>query len=487
MAEMEQRNMGERMSPEEEERLMKIVVENNEKIIELQEYIGKLQIILRKNEEEARSREKEEAGIDEWVEECRKRNEKEREEKEEKKRIEEEWRRIEKMRIKEERKEEKEWRRQEIREARREENRRKAMEERKCFGCGGFGHMANHCRNMGKEEPMTVSSNRFEVLKVRVMQRGEWSGKEVVKERRKILREEKAKRGVEKKKEEKKEKVLREVVVKIGLKQEEEEEGIVTEALLDSRATGLVMSEEFARKHKFRKTELERPVHVRNVDGTFNYVGPIVDTVEVEIFFKGHKERMSIDVMGGQKWRVILGMSWLRHHNPEIDWRTGEVKMMRCLEECGKKWKTGRQMKPGWQKQEERKEKKRRRLTIEEEKMIARLVEEKEEEEEDSIEIRTTEDMVPRRFHKYLKVFEKKDSERMPTRKTWDHAIDLREEFVPKKGKIYPLSRIEREEVQEFVKDQLRKGYIRLSKSPQMSPVFFVPKKDGKKRMVQDY
>ena len=93
--------------------------------------------------------------------------------------------------------------------------------------------------------------------------------------------------------------MLREVTVKIGLKQEEEEEGIVMEALLDSGATGLVISEEFARKYRFKRTELERPVHVRNVDGTFNYVKPIVDTVEVEIFFKGHKERMSIDVMGG--------------------------------------------------------------------------------------------------------------------------------------------------------------------------------------------
>ena len=99
------------------------------------------------------------------------------------------------MRIKEERKAEKKWRQQEIREARREKNRRRAMEERKCFGCGGFGHMANHCRNVGKEEPTTVSSNKFKVLKVRVMQRGEGSGKEVVKDRREILREEKAKRG----------------------------------------------------------------------------------------------------------------------------------------------------------------------------------------------------------------------------------------------------------------------------------------------------
>ena len=146
---------------------------------------------------------------------------------------------------------------------------------------------------------------------------------------------------------EKKEKLLREVMVKIGLKQEEEEEGVVTEALLDSSATGMVMSEDFARRHKFRRTKLERPVYVRNVDGTLNYAGPIVDTVEVEIFFKGYKERTSIDVIGGQKWSVILGMPWLGCHNQEIDWKTGEVKMTRCPDECSKKWKTGRQTKPG--------------------------------------------------------------------------------------------------------------------------------------------
>ena len=75
----------------------------------------------------------------------------------------------------------------------------------------------------------------------------------------------------------------------------------------------------------------------------------------------------------------------------------------------------------------------------------------------------------------------------MPTRKIWDHAIDMKERFVLRKGKVYPLSREEREEVQEFIQEQLRKGYIRPSKSPQMALVFFVGKKDGKKRLVQDY
>ena len=80
-------------------------------------------------------------------------------------------------------------------------------------------------------------------------------------------------------------------------------------------------------------------------------------------------------------------------------------------------------------------------------------IEEKQEEEEYLIEIRMVEEMVPRRFYKYLKMFEKKKLEKMPIRKIWNYAIDLREEFVPKKGKIYSLSRIEREEVQEFLRN----------------------------------
>ena len=136
---------------------------------------------------------------------------------------------------------------------------------------------------------------------------------------------------------EKKEKYLREVMVKIGLKQEEKEEGVITKTLLDSRATGLVMSKEFAKKHRFRRTKLEKLVYMKNVDSMLNYAGPIVDTVEVEIFFKGHKERILIDVIGGQKWSVILGIPWLACYNPEIDWKTGEVQMTRYSDECGRK------------------------------------------------------------------------------------------------------------------------------------------------------
>ena len=68
--------------------------------------------------------------------------------------------------------------------------------------------------------------------------------------------------------------------------------------------------------------------------------------------------------------------------------------------------------------------------------------------------------LVPEKFYKWIKVFGKKQSERMPTRKLWNHAIDMKEGFILRKGKVYPLSREEREEVREFIQEQLRKGVM---------------------------
>ena len=112
-------------------------------------------------------------------------------------------------------------------ERRREENRQRVMEEKKCFVYGGFGYITCHCRKVGEKGLAQVPSNKFEVLKSRVMQRGEGSRREAVKDRREILREEKAKRRVEVRqtkveRKEEKEKYLREVTIRIGLKQEEE-------------------------------------------------------------------------------------------------------------------------------------------------------------------------------------------------------------------------------------------------------------------------
>jgi len=112
---------------------------------------------------------------------------------------------------------------------------------------------------------------------------------------------------------------------------------------------------------------------------------------------------------------VILGMSWLARHNPEIDWRTGEVKMTRCPEECGKQWRP-EQGKSGWEKQKEeeakkevgrkqeekeKKKKQKKGKTVE----VKRVAEEWEiwnKEEEAAKSEEEAKKMVPEKFHKYL-------------------------------------------------------------------------------------
>ena len=141
----------------------------------------------------------------------------------------------------------------------------------------------------------------------------------------------------------------------------------------------------------------------------------------------------------------------------------------------------------GRKREEKERKKKQKKGKIMEVKKVAEEWEIWDKEEEAARSEVEAKKLVLEQFHEWIKVFGKKQSERMPTRKIWDHAIDTKEGFVLRKENVYPLSREEREEVHEFIQEQLRKGYIRPSKSPQMAPVFFVGKKDSKKRMVQDY
>src|SRR5438445_1299324 len=90
-------------------------------------------------------------------------------------------------------------------------------------------------------------------------------------------------------------------------------------------------------------------------------------------------------------------------------------------------------------------------------------------------------------FWEYTNVFLEVALTHMSLQKLWDHRIDLKLDFVLKKGCIIPMSDEELKEISTFIKDQLAKGYIHPSKSSQMSLVFSILKKDGKKQMVTDY
>ena len=79
--------------------------------------------------------------------------------------------------------------------------------------------------------------------------------------------------------------MLREIMVKIRLERIDIQEGVTVEVLLDSGATGLVMSLEFTRKQRFKLKKIERLIYIRNMDGMLNKEGPIENTVEVNIYY----------------------------------------------------------------------------------------------------------------------------------------------------------------------------------------------------------
>ena len=95
---------------------------------------------------------------------------------------------------------------------------------------------------------------------------------------------------------------------------------------------------------------------------------------------------------------------------------------------------------------------------------------------------------VPAEYQQFAKVFSEEESKRYPPKRAWDHAIEFKKDTPEAIDcKVYPMNRIEDKAVQKFLHDELEKGYIRESKSPYASSFFFVRKKDGKMRPVQDY
>jgi len=166
--------------------------------------------------------------------------------------------------------------------------------------------------------------------------------------------------------------------MKIGLEKLENYEGVAVKALLNSGMTGLFMNIQFVKRKGFKLEKLKTPLLVRNVDGTVNIGRAITHQVECNMFFKGHIERVRMDIYNLGKIEVILDIPWLAAYNPEIDWEKEEVKMMRCPPICRRK-------KQGEKGKEVRK--------TEEEKKVKELV--------------------PKKFWKWKRVFRKVESERM--------------------------------------------------------------------------
>ena len=241
------------------------------------------------------------------------------------------------------------------------------------------------------------------------------------------------------------------------------------------------MNRKIATKHEFRLQKLNRPVMVRNVDSTNNSTEAITHQIKVDIYYKNHIKRMRIDICNLKKIDVILEMPWLQMYNSKINWKTEEVKIIKYLSICRRNTAVKKNV--------EQKKKIGKRIRVVDQVNRDEQKQTMKEKFDDEVELNRekVKKMVLQKFHKQLKVFEKAELERIPVRKPLDYVINLKEDFVPRKRRTYLILREKKEEVREFVEEQLRKRYIQPLKSFQTLLVFFVEKKDRKKRIVQDY
>ena len=262
-------------------------------------------------------------------------------------------------------------------------------------------------------------------------------------------------------------------------------------AMVDSGATTLFIDKKYADSQKMWQVPLENPIQLHNINRTLNEARSITHKVKLRLIIGADEEQFKFYVTSLGPEKIILGLPWLRHRNPHINWQEGTMSL---------NTDQGMGLEP---------------LAVEVTKIAANCMEhhcllhkgvletsqdevyrlagftyaqqiaEKVNKAKDK---KTFKDIVPEYYRDFAKVFSEEEAQRLPEHQPWDHPIDLEPDAVKHwKIKFYPMSANEQEELDKFLKEHVSKGYLVPSKSPMASPVFFIKKKDGKLRLVQDY
>src|SRR5712675_3514289 len=257
-------------------------------------------------------------------------------------------------------------------------------------------------------------------------------------------------------------------------------------ALLDSGATENFISLAYAKwlKLSFKRLPHERPL--LNVDGTTNKTGSLKYYVDLQVQTGTKRTSMRFFLTDLGHHRVILGYPWFAANQPKIDWARGwiDTTQLPLILRDAKAEKP--RFNPNTRDLPDPVDSEILyigRITVMSQ--IARQTTSSTLAEEHD---RPNLTPIPTEYRRHQKVFSEEAAQRFPESRVWDHAIELKPgapSTLP--GKIYALSQLELQELQKFVKEHLAKGYICPSRSPYTAPFFFIKKKDGKLRPVQDY
>ena len=263
---------------------------------------------------------------------------------------------------------------------------------------------------------------------------------------------------------------------------------IQTKALVDSGATTSFVSRRFTEAQSLPMTSLTRPVKVFNIDGSLNTHGSITRFAALDMDVENHSERIRLAEADIGSEDIILGLPWLKKHNPSINWENKTLKLNNCKDKC-QRWliravslytPDESPLVIDWEIDEER------YLLDKEIGIRATSLN-----EEIKKKAHPTDwfKLIPARYHRFKRVFSEEESQRLPQHQPWDHEIN----FIPGKDpgylrlKPYPVPEKWQGEMRKFLDKNLQQGYIRPSKSSYSSPMTFTPKKDGELRPIFDY
>ena len=125
----------------------------------------------------------------------------------------------------------------------------------------------------------------------------------------------------------------RELLIDIGIASKSREFQIIP-TMLDSRANATLIKKAVTEPLGLMLEALTNPIRVFNMDGSRNSAGDVTHAVNLTADFLGHREELCTEVTNLGKNSLILGYTWLKKHNPSIDWEKGMVKFLRCPCPC---------------------------------------------------------------------------------------------------------------------------------------------------------
>ncbi|KAJ1098499.1 hypothetical protein NDU88_003610 [Pleurodeles waltl] len=237
---------------------------------------------------------------------------------------------------------------------------------------------------------------------------------------------------------------------KLGIRVQVKKKTYFKKALVDSGATGNFVDAQLVRAWGISCIEKKTPETIQAVDGKLLTGGPItLQTVPLTIICEGknqrkkHKEELILDVIHAPQYGIILGLPWLTHHNPEINWAERKImfSLVLCKEHC-LQWAQESEVRHSY---------------------IATAAEK--------------EVQLPKQYSSYEDVFDEKEAENLPPHRSYDCQIDLVPGGILPNCRVYALSEFENQHLRKYLDKFLENGFIRPSKSPTASPLFFVSKR----------